>query len=112
MSQRRLDFHTLLYTAKKPENRKLKVCSTEAVSGALKVGLAAWIGGTALGPTGFVIGGLLGGLFASDTSQTLNPIPEVLEQMSEQEKKELIVMVQTVSHEHIQGSVMGILVEA
>ncbi|XP_065182646.1 protein C19orf12-like [Sycon ciliatum] len=60
----------------------LRVTVSESLKGGLKVGLCAAAGGLVLGPPGFAIGGVIGGIYATCTSAKFKPVHQVLGEMS------------------------------
>jgi len=65
------------------------ICITGAAQGAAMAGIGAFVVGVCLGPPGIAIGGALGGLAGSALSRSYKPLPQILSEMSQADRRKL-----------------------
>jgi len=65
------------------------ICITSAAQGAAVAGAGAFVCGLFLGPPGLAIGGALGGLAGSAMSRSYKPLPQILSEMSQADRRKL-----------------------
>ena len=65
----------------------LRVTFSESLKGGLKVGLCVVVCGLLLGPPGFAIGGIAGGIYATCTSKKFRPVHELLAEMTPEQRR-------------------------
>ncbi|XP_046859122.1 protein C19orf12 homolog [Xenia sp. Carnegie-2017] len=75
--------------AKEEVNADLTVTMSAASQGAIKVGATTLISSLFLGPVGFIVGSVGGGVWAYATSSNFKPLHAVLEELTKEEKNRL-----------------------
>lgn len=74
----------------------LNICIQESMKGAALAGLSSFFGGVMLGPPGIAIGAAVGGVAGSSICRQYKPLYQIIQEMSEEDKKRLAVHMQTV----------------
>jgi len=65
------------------------ICITRSAQGAAIAGVGAFVCGVLMGPPGIAIGGAVGGLAGSAFSRSYKPLPQILSEMSQEDRRKL-----------------------
>lgn len=87
--------------AKEQVNADLGVTISESSRGAVKVGATTLVSSLVLGPVGFIVGSIGGGLWAYATSSDFKPLYDVLCDMTEDEKGRVVALARNVATEKV-----------
>lgn len=85
--------------AKEDINADLSVTISESSRGAMKVGAATLVSSLVLGPVGFIVGSVGGGLWAYASSSDFKPLHGVLCDMTDKEKDKVVALARKVAAE-------------
>lgn len=85
--------------AKEQVNADLGVTISESSRGAVKVGATALVSSLVLGPVGFLVGSVGGGIWAYTTSSDFKPLYVVIAEMTQDEKDRVVSVAMTVANE-------------
>jgi hypothetical protein len=85
--------------AKEEINTDLCVTISESSRGAMKVGVTTLVSSLVLGPVGFIVGSVGGGIWAYATSSDFKPLHGVLCDMTEEEKDKVVALARNVAIE-------------
>ena len=96
--------------AKEEINADLRVTISESSRGVLKVGATTLVSSLVLGPVGFIVGSVGGGIWAYATSSDFKPLHSVLCDMTEQEREMVAALARNVATEKGMELALGSLV--
>ena len=96
--------------AKEEINADLRVTISESSRGALKVGATTLVSSLVLGPVGFIVGSVGGGIWAYATSSDFRPLHGVLCDMTDQEIETVAGLARNVATERGMELALGGLV--
>lgn len=85
--------------AKQEINADLCVTISESLRGAVKVGAATLVSSLVLGPAGFIVGSVGGGIWAYATSSDFKSLHSVLCDMTDEEKEKVVTLAKNVASE-------------
>jgi hypothetical protein len=80
-------------------NADLRVTISESSRGAMKVGATTLVSSLVLGPVGFIVGSVGGGIWAYATSSDFKPLHGVLCDLSEEERETVVALARNVATE-------------
>uniref|UniRef100_A0A3P8N8L9 Uncharacterized protein n=1 Tax=Astatotilapia calliptera TaxID=8154 RepID=A0A3P8N8L9_ASTCA len=70
-------------------HEEIKVAVKNSTKGAMVAGGSAFVGGLLGGPPGIAVGGVIGGLSSWLTSKKFKSVPEILGEMTDDQRREL-----------------------
>ena len=85
--------------AKEEINTDLCVTISETSRGVMKVGATTFVSSLVLGPVGFIVGSVGGGLWAYATSSDFKSLHNVLCDMTDEEKVQVVALAKSVAGE-------------
>lgn len=85
--------------AKEQINADLGATISESSRGAVKVGASTLVSSLLLGPAGFIVGSVGGGLWAYATSSNFKPLTSIISEMTEDEKERMVAVAKDVAKE-------------
>ncbi len=80
-------------------NADLRVTISESSRGAMKVGATTLVSSLVLGPVGFIVGSVGGGIWACATSSDFKPLHGVLCDLTEEERETVVALARNVATE-------------